>query len=326
MYPALEVAVIGPLNVDLIVAGDAPRDIATLRHWLGLSEVTLTPAGAAGYPAQVFQKLGLQTGLLSIIADDPLGGLLRRGLSDTGIDISRLRVTQGELTQLAIYMLLFGDKKRPLTGRRSTHQPWPDPFDDDDIRYLASARLIHVAGYLHYPWMWNDQVPNLLRQSRANGQMTSLDPQFPLYSVEGRWLPGVERLLPYVDVLLLDQDEARNITGLDDLDKAVQMLAECGPSIVVVKCAADGSLIYHAGERIEQPAHVVGEDRVADVVGAGDAYDAGFLAALLRHRSLADAAKIGSAVAAISLQGHGAANAMTPNDTIERLIERCLGN
>ncbi len=325
MSAAFDAVVIGPLNVDLILAGAAPHDIEKLRSWLGLSDVTLAPAGAAGYPAQVFQKLGLRTGLLSVIAGDALGDLLRHGLSEAGIDISRVRAAPGELTQLAVYMLLFGDKKRPLTGRRTAHQPWPYPLDADDLEYLAHARLVHIAGYLHYPQMWSDDIPKALYQARARGCMTSLDPQFPLYPVEGRWLPGIEPLLPHIDVLLVDQGEACSITGMGDSDSAARFLQACGPSIVVVKRGVDGSLIYEAGRCTEQSAFVVPEDRIVDLVGAGDAFDAGFLAALLRRCSPADAAKIGSTVAAISIQGHGAASALTAAHTIDKLIEQCLG-
>jgi sugar/nucleoside kinase (ribokinase family) len=325
MSASPEVAVIGPLNVDLILAGDAPHEIEALRNWVGLSDITLHPAGAAGCPAQVFQKLGLRTGIVSVIADDPLGDLLRRGLAERGIDIARVHTAPGELTALAVYMLLFGSNKRPLAGRRSTHQPWPDPLDAEDLQYLASARLVHIAGYLHYPSMWTDDIPTMLQQARARGQMVSLDPQFPLEAVEGRWLRGVEGLLPHIDVLLLDEDEAKNITGVDDLDAAASMLQAWGPSTIAIKRGVNGCVVYHNDERIEQGAFAVPEDEVVDTIGAGDAFDAGFLAALLRQCSPAGAARIGSMVGAISLRGRGTANALNADDTIDRLIQRlCL--
>src|SRR5258708_15227198 len=185
---------------------------------MALSEVTLNVAGSAGYPAQALQSLGVQTGIVSTVADDALGDVIRHGLADAGLDLTRLHVAKGEQSSIAVYMLLFGSKKRPLTGRPVQHQPWPDPLDVDDVRYIAAARLIHIAGYLHYPSMWDDDLPALLRDAHARGQMVSLDPQFPLIPVEGRWLRGIERLLPYVDALLTDQEELPALTGLDDLD------------------------------------------------------------------------------------------------------------
>ncbi len=324
MSSPLDVIVVGPLNIDLIVAGTAPREIDALQDWFGLSEVTINVAGAAGYPAQVFQKLGLRTGVLSVLADDMLGDALRRGLSDLGIDLSRTRTATGKLTAIAIYLLLFGGKKRPLTGRHSTYQPWPNPLDADDLRYLESARLIHVAGYLHYPAMWNDDIPNMLRQAHERGQMTSLDPQFPLDPISSRWLTSIEPLLPYVDVLLADQDELQNISGLEDLDASANLLQEAGlPGLTIaVKRGARGCRIYQADQCFDQATFAVPDNDIADTIGTGDAFDAGFLAALLRGRPAADAARIGSATATISMRGHGAASALTPQDTIDALIRQ----
>src|SRR5258708_36383203 len=181
-------------------------------------------------------------------------------------------------------------------------------MDADEVRELSGARLIHIAGYLHDRSMWDDGFPALLRDAHARGQMVSLDPQFPLFPVEGRWLTGVERLLPYVDVLLTDQDEARGITGLDDLDAAGQflqpLLRKSGLSIVVIKRGADGALIFNGRQRVEQTALPVPDAEIVDTIGAGDAFAAGFLAALLRNHTPLAAVKIGTAVAGRRLRGH----------------------
>ncbi len=322
MTAALDAIVIGPLNIDLVVVGDAPHDIQALQNWMALSDVTLNVAGSGGYPAQVLQKLGLRTGILSIVADDALGRVIREELAGMGIDVSHLRVAPEELTSIAIYMLLFGSKKRPLTGRPVKHQPWPAPLGADDKHYLASARLIHMAGYLHYPSMWNGDIPDLFHEARRRGQITSLDPQFPLYPLEGRWLVGIERLLPSVDVLLVDEDEACGITGLDDLEAAGKMLRETGPGTVVIKRGAMGAMIFDQARRFDQPATRVPEETIADTIGAGDAFDGGFLAALLEGCDVVGAARIASTVAALSLHGHGASSALTADDTIKALKAR----
>jgi sugar/nucleoside kinase (ribokinase family) len=326
MAAKLDAVVLGPLNIDLILVGDAPRDIDTLLNWMALSDVTLNVAGSAGYPALALQKLGVQTGLLSIVAGDSLGSVILGELSKTGVDVSRVRIEEGTQSSIAIYMLLFGSKKRPLTGRPVFHQPWPAPLNEADQRYIAAARLVHIAGYLHYPKMWDDDVPNMLRAARACGQLVSLDPQFPLYPIEGRWMPGVEKLLPHVDVLLVDEDEARGITGLTDIGEAGRTLRKAGARTVLIKRGAEGAAIFPAnGDRFDQPARAVPESEIADTIGAGDAFDSGVLAALLNGCSIREAAQIGVETAAISLRGHGAANALQPADSIDNLIKRIVG-
>ncbi|MCC7449936.1 MAG: carbohydrate kinase family protein [Anaerolineae bacterium] len=319
-----DVVVIGPLNIDLIVVGDAPRDPAALVNWMALSDVTLNAAGSGGYPALVLQKLGLQVGMLSITAGDSLGEVIRYELSKAGIDLTRVRTAPNEPSSIAIYMLLFGSKKRPLTGRPVLHQPWPCPLDEADLNYIAGAQLVHVAGYLHYPQMWNDDIPAMFRAAKARGQKTSLDPQFPLYPIEGHWLPGVESLLPYTDVLLVDEDEAQGITGLSNVVEAGQMLKGYGVPIVAVKRGSAGALVFAGDDApFEEPARQVAEADIADTIGAGDAFDAGFLAAWLAGRTTRESARIANYVASLSLRGHGAANTI-PRKLID-LIPQALG-
>lgn len=325
MMARRDVVVIGPLNIDLVLVGDAPHDLDALVNWMALSDVTLTAAGSGGYPALVLKKLGLSVGMLSIVADDSLGEVIRRELSSTGIDIERVRVAANEQSSIAIYMLLFGSKKRPLTGRPVLHQPWPSPLDELDHGYVRAARLVHVAGYLHYPQMWSDEVADLLRAAKANGQMISLDPQFPLYPLEGRWMRGIEALLPFVDVLLVDQDEACGITGLKAPNDAGQALRDACPGTVVVKQGSAGVMVYAAdAEPFHQPALSIPEVEIADTIGAGDAFDAGFLAALLSGRSLADAARMGTHVAALSLRGHGAAQSIPTQPSLATYLSEIL--
>src|SRR5258708_10199196 len=147
MTSPLDAVVIGPLNIDLILNGSAPRDIDALLDWMALSEVTLNVAGSAGYPAQALQALGVNTGIVSIVADDALGDVIRRGLPDTGLDLTRLHVAQGEQSSIAVYMLLFRSETRPLTGPPGQRPAWPVPLDAYDLRSISAARLIRISGH-----------------------------------------------------------------------------------------------------------------------------------------------------------------------------------
>ena len=67
-----EVVTIGPLNAGLLITGTAPTDPAILTQWIGPSKVALTAAGSAGYVTQDLARLGLSTGIVSVLADDIL--------------------------------------------------------------------------------------------------------------------------------------------------------------------------------------------------------------------------------------------------------------
>ena len=72
--------------------------------------------------------------------------------------------------------------------------------------------------------------------------------------------------------------------------------------------APRGSMVSAVGRTFDQPALTVSEGAVREAVGAGDAYDAGFLDALARGGDVVEAARLGSAAATLSLTGRGGAD------------------
>jgi len=316
---ALDVVVIGPLNVDLLITGRAPADMVELTRWAGPSNVTLAAAGSAGYVVQDLVRLGLRAGALSILADDPFGDAIQRVLREAGVDASRVRREAETLSGLGLYMLLFGSKKRPLTYRLPTHTPWPAEFDAEDRAYALSARHLHCAGYLHFPQMWTHHMAGLFREAKAHGLSTSLDPQFVLFPVETPWLAPLKDLLRFTDLLLLDEDEARQIAQMQELREAARMLRAAGPTTVAIKRGAQGALI-HAGDRVfEQPAMNVPEGEIVESIGAGDAFDAGLIAGRLAGWSIERSARFAALVAASTLRGTGGAESLASRAELEAL-------
>jgi sugar/nucleoside kinase (ribokinase family) len=94
---------------------------------------------------------------------------------------------------------------------------------------------------------------------------------------------------------------------------------------VAVKRGARGSVVWAgeaAGGLLEQPAVPLAGELVREAVGAGDAYDAGFLDTLVRGGSVADAARFGTAAAAITLSGRGGAEAIVGREAVEAMLAR----
>jgi sugar/nucleoside kinase (ribokinase family) len=99
---------------------------------------------------------------------------------------------------------------------------------------------------------------------------------------EDRWEGGLTDVLRYVDIFFPNAREAKRITGSDDLETAISRLAERVP-LVVVKLGEEGALAQRGRERFVSPAVKVD---FVDPVGAGDSFDAGFLAQYVRGADL----------------------------------------
>ncbi len=318
----LDVVTVGPLNVDLLISGSAPTDLDQLMQWVGPSQVTLTAAGANGYATLAFAKLGLRTGVVSVLSDDALSDLVLREIVQAGVDVSHITRQPQTQSGIGVYLLFFGDNKRPLTYRFPTHFPWPNPLEQADLDYLLSGRHIHCAGYLHYSEMWNDDLAKLYRTAQARGLTTSFDPQAMLQPYEGAWIEPVREILKYTDLLLVDAHEASHLTLSDDLITAALILQQAGPRVVVVKNGPHGTFVCAKERSFLQPAFMVPEEEIVDSVGAGDTFDAAFVTAFLRGSPIERCAKFGSAAAASSLRGAGAISSLASRQELERQLDQ----
>ena len=109
--------------------------------------------------------------------------------------------------------------------------------------------------------------------------------------------------LQYLDILFMNEDEARMITGSNDAAEGAKMVLSEGVKTAVMKLGARGCAIYSSGDETRCPAFDVD---VKDTTGAGDCFAAGFLVARHRGADLAQAARFANAVAALSVQKLGA--------------------
>jgi len=155
--------------------------------------------------------------------------------------------------------------------------------------------------------MWGRTLAARFATARQGGVLTSLDPQFPLVDTPAPWLPHIADVLVETDVLLCDEGEAGQIFAVDSAASALARALELGPRVVAIKRGAAGCLVSDGRRTVRQPAIPVPEALVREAVGAGDAFDAGFLDSLLRGDDVGDAARFATATAALSLRARGGA-------------------
>ena len=315
-----DISVIGPLNIDLLIVGEGPSDWTTLPTWDGPADMEMTAAGSVGYNVSDLARLGLDVMVSSCVPDDPLGAFIIDALQRDGVDTHGIRTIPDTLGGIGVYMLLFGSRKRPLTYRLPTHEPWPQSYTETETDDLLDARLLHNGGYLHFKSAWHGVTGELFREAKSRGLTTSMDPQFPLFAMEPPWLPPLEEVLPYVDILFCDETEARHITALETLEDCARKLLDAGPELVVIKQGGEGSTLYKSGWQHHQPAIRSGE--LVDSIGAGDAYDASFLLGILEGWPLETCALFASVAAGFTVTGVGGSNTFPTRAQIDtRLAE-----
>lgn len=318
-----DISVVGPLNIDLLITGEGPPDWESLPTWNGPASMEMTAAGSVGYTAQNLARLELDVCVSSCLSDDPLGMFVQNTLQRAGVDTSHVQMIPDTLGCIGVYMLLFGSRKRPLVYRLPTHEQWPSQFSATEIDWLLDTRILHCGAYLHNPDGWHGSVRDLFREARQRGIRTSLDPQFPLIPMQPPWISSLEDMLPYTDLLLVDETEAQRITGHDDIDLAAAMLRNAGAGTVIVKQGAGGSTIYLGKGQQHQDAIQIGE--MVDTIGAGDTFDAGVLYGWLHGWPWSRSLLMGSVAAGFTVTGVGGAQRMPDLQTVLQQLERHAG-
>lgn len=301
----LDVAVIGLLNIDIIVQGNAPKDISLLLDWTAEADITCLTAGSIGYFIQNIAKLGAKTGVIATIADDPFSLIIKKTLTDAGIDLSRLRIQQNTLTAIGVYILLFGNKKRPMTYRFMTHDLIPQ-FTDEDLEYIFNSRVLHIGGYLHFPQ--KKTFEDLIQKAVDQDVRISIDTQFPLKPLDPPWLSVLPDKLDSIDILLMDEREALGLTNCPNVEDAVSDLIKRGANTVAVKLGAKGCLVANQSEKIRKSAIYV--ENIVDSIGAGDSFDSGFIMGFLKGFSIEKMTDLALNIAAQSLEGVGGSSSI----------------
>ncbi|SFE42412.1 Sugar or nucleoside kinase, ribokinase family [Actinacidiphila alni] len=323
MPDTFDLLVIGDANPDIVLGPlDAPLAFGQREQLVPTGLLTL--GGSAAIMACGAARLGLKVAIAGRIGDDDTGRYVRTALAERGVDTGALRVDPAAATPLTA-VLTRGDDRAILTapGTLATTRG-----EDVPSELLGACRHVHAASYFLLPQLAG-ALPDLFRTARAHGATTSLDTND---DPAGAWDPrGLAALLPVTDILLPNAREACALAASTDpgapvpdgdpkpadVERAAGALTARGP-LVVVKNGADGALAHDGRAALHAPAVPV---RPVDTVGAGDSFDAGFVAATLAGLPLADALAFAAACGALSTRAHGGTPAQaTWDDAMSHVV------
>ncbi len=180
---------------------------------------------------------------------------------------------------------------------------------DIPLERVREAKLFYVGGFLLMPAL---EGPNglavLFREARAAGATTVLDVVVP---GPGEHWSKLEPLLAETDVFLPNEDEAAIITGFSDpLDQA-RRFRDAGAGTAVITQGKRGTLLVNDKLRIRAgtyPTNFVGG------TGAGDAFDAGYIAGLLAGEDPIGCLKWGAALGASCVRSISATESVFTRD------------
>ncbi|MFN3322522.1 MAG: carbohydrate kinase family protein [Bryobacteraceae bacterium] len=283
----------GNLVLDILVR-PVERIVFDTTTWVESIEQHLGGNGAN--TSYTLARLGVPVKLLGMVGRDSFGDVLIEKLEAAGVDVSCVeRGREATATTVALV---------DPSGRRAfLHRPGvsaevfasPIPFTSTHRERFA---FYHLANAFGLPLL-RTSAAGSLQKARAVGLRTSFDAG---WDARGEWMAVLGPCLPFIDLLFVNQDECRMLTGHTDARRAARTLLDSGAGAVVVKLGARGCAVFRVREEFESPGFRVA---VIDTTGAGDCFAGGFLAGLYHGLSDLEAARLANATGALSVQRLG---------------------
>ncbi len=277
--------------------------VGPLRHE---STLRLGVAGAEATVAIGLRRLGVPAAYLGRVGDDELGRAVLMRLRGEGVDVEFVRVDPEAATGLMVKERRTTKVSRVRYYRTGSAGSRLAPADVPES-LVVGARVLHVTGITA---ALSDSCREAVRLgmdlAKAHGVLVSLDYNYRA----ALWPPEEARevlrdLTSYADVVFAGDDEARMVADLGlaaTPEETLHAFASLGAGQVVVKLGAQGALGLADGTVSRVPAIPI---EVLDPVGAGDAFAAGYLAALLRGESFEQRLRWGSRLGAFAVASSG---------------------
>jgi 2-dehydro-3-deoxygluconokinase len=280
-------------------------------------QLDLQVGGAEANVAAAGARLGLSTAWISALPANPWGERIRRELTGHGVDCGYVRMTEG--ARVGVYFLEYGVAPRPvrvLYDRRDSAfaRLTPAQVDWEPVR---RARVVHLTGIT--PAL-GPAPRSLIERALAEASTVSFDINYRATlwsSADARAF--LEPVLARVRYLFIGQAEAQTLFGFTGSpEQTLDGLARLAPKATIsLQRGEEGSTALDGG-RLFRPSRRLTVQMV-DPIGAGDAYAAGFLWALLRGRDLQEAVDSGTAVAALKCSTWGDIALVSPQDVADVL-------
>jgi fructokinase len=264
---------LGELLVDLV---PEPSGAA-----LGRSQcLKLAPGGAPANVAVALQRLGVRSGFIGKVGDDPFGRFLRGVLAKEGLLLDCLGLVPGSQTRLACVTNDANEQQRFIFYGSPGADVLLHPRDIQS-RYVKQARFLHFGSIslIHDPA--RSATLKALALAKKHGLLISFDPNLrpALWPDLKRARTEILGALPWCDILKMNESEWEFLFPGRSFEACFTISGLRSLRLVAVTLGKSGSLLASSGTTIRAKGiHV----RVADTTGAGDGFMAGILCLLAR--------------------------------------------
>jgi len=325
----LDLIAVGRSSVDLYgqQIGGRLEDMASFAKYLGGSPTNTASGGA---------RLGLKTGLLTRVGADHMGRFIREQLAREGVDTAGVLTDAERLTALVILGIRDRDTF-PLIFYRENCADMALEEGDVDAAWFAQAGAVLINGtHLSQPNVYAASLKAAKAVKAAGGRVAfDIDYRPVLWGLTGkdagenRFVENqdvtrkLQEVLTLCDLIVGTEEEIHILGGTTDTIAALRAIRERTGALLVCKRGPDGCVAFPDAvpDTLDEGVSARGfKVEVFNVLGAGDAFMAGFLRGWLRDESVETCCEWGNACGAIVVSRHGCAPAMPTWVELEQFL------
>ena len=327
------------MQYDLIAMGRSSIDLYSNDVGAPFSRISSFAAYVGGSPTNISvgtRRLGLNVALLTAVGEDPVGDFILDFLKDEGVETKYIPRKPNRRTS-AVILGIEPPDRFPLVYYRDNCADNALSIDDVRAVPITQARVFEFAGTNLAQEPSRSATLYAAKQANESGVSVILDLDFrPDQWHDARdFGVSIRTALRSVEIVIGTRDEI-NAAVLENPDqvqlidqqvsdarvegnvnRAVSTLLDLGPRLVIEKCGAEGARIHERGVApVEVPGFPV---EVQNILGAGDAFAAGFIYGLVKGWSYVRAVRLANACGAIVVTRHGCANFMPTLEEVKAM-------
>lgn len=297
MFKDPEILIIGAAIVDVLARPVSPEVFRSGSY--PADSIRMTTGGDALNEAVLLSRMGKKVYLETVIGEDEAGRMVARRCEENGIPLEKRQIRPELSTSVNIVLVQENGERSFLTDPHGAQRK----LKTGHIRmpFPSTSKILCFASIFVFPEIGPQDLKVIFSRAKSQGMTVCADMTKPK---QGETITDFSEVLPYIDYLIPNKEEACMFTGEKTAEKAASELLLAGVKHVVIKCGADGCLVGDKAGIYRVPA--VESVNCVDTTGAGDSFVAGFLFALSEGKSLRECAEYGNACGAKAVAVTGA--------------------
>ena len=288
------------ITIGETMAAFTPGAQGPLRY---VSSYGIRPAGAESNVAVGLAKLGMEAVWFSRVGEDEFGHYLCNQTRAEGVDCSHLLFDPEHRTGVMFKQTGSGET-RVYYYRENSAASHMQP-DDLQPQWFAASKVLHLSGITPVlSESCRQTVERAVELAQQNNVMISFDPNIRRKLWAGRdYVPLIRELMMKSQIVLMGLDEAETLLGTKDPGTICDILFRKGKAeYIALKDGGNGAFVADRKVHVKIPPYPC---KPVDPIGAGDGFNAGFLAGLLQGRGVLTAGQMGAVCGALATQVPG---------------------